>query len=98
MMKPYYQQHWIEIEAERQRAYDQILAYHPVLEPLIRPLNLSPGLKVLDVGSGPGYTTMEIARRMSSSGHTVGVDLNADFVAAASRRAQANNLEVCYMS
>jgi hypothetical protein len=40
---------------------------------------------------------MEIARRMSSSGHTVGVDLNADFVAAASRRAQANNLEVCYV-
>src|SRR6516165_6576535 len=97
MANPYYKQHCIEIEAERQQAYDRILAYYPALEPLIRPLNLAPGLKVLDVGSGPGYTTMEIARRVISPGHIVGVDLNADFVAAASRRAQANNLEICYV-
>ena len=97
MTHRYYKQHWIEIEAERQQAYDCILAYHPALEPLIRPLNLAPGLKVLDVGSGPGYTTMEMARRVISPGCIVGVDLNADFVAAASRRAQENNLEICYV-
>jgi hypothetical protein len=60
MANPYYKQHWIEIEAERQQAYDQIPAYRPALEPLIRPLNLRPGLKVLDVGSGP------VTRRWSS--------------------------------
>src|SRR5690348_10633055 len=97
MVNPYYKQHWIYIEAERQQAYDRILAYHPALEPVIRPLNLAPGLKVLDAGSGPGYTTMEIARRVSSSGRVVGVDLNADFVAAASRRARANNLAICHV-
>jgi ubiquinone/menaquinone biosynthesis C-methylase UbiE len=97
MANPYYKQHWIEIEAERQQAYDQILAYRPTLEPLIRPLNLAPGLRVLDVGSGPGYTTMEMARRVGSSGLIAGVDLNADFVAAASRRARVNNLEICYV-
>jgi ubiquinone/menaquinone biosynthesis C-methylase UbiE len=91
MANPYYKQHWIEIEAERHQAYDQILAYHPALEPLIRPINLAPGLKVLDVGSGPGYTTMELARRVGSSGSIVGVDLNADFVAAASGRARMNS-------
>jgi arsenite methyltransferase len=94
---PYYKQHWIDIEAEREQAYDQILAYHPGLEPLIRPLNLRPGLKVLDVGSGPGYTTMEMARRVRSSGRIVGLDLNADFVKAASGRAHSNNLEICYV-
>jgi ubiquinone/menaquinone biosynthesis C-methylase UbiE len=97
MANPYYKQHWIEIEAERQKAYDRILAFHPALEPLIRPLDLAPGLKVLDVGSGPGYMTMEMARRVSSSGRTVGVDLNADFVAAAAQRAQASNLAIHYV-
>jgi arsenite methyltransferase len=97
MAHPYYKQHWIHIEVERQQAYDRILAYHPALEPLIQPLNLAPGLKLLDVGSGPGYTTMEIARRLRSSGRIVGVDLNADFVAAASRRAHSNHLEICYV-
>jgi ubiquinone/menaquinone biosynthesis C-methylase UbiE len=97
MSNPYYKQHWIEIEAERQQAYDQILAYHPALDPLIRPLDLEPGLKVLDVGSGPGYTTMELARRVGPSGKVVGVDLNADFVAEASRRARLNKLDIDFV-
>jgi ubiquinone/menaquinone biosynthesis C-methylase UbiE len=97
MASPYYKQHWINIEPERHKAYDQILAYHPALEPLIRPLNLGPGLKILDVGSGPGYTTMELARRTGSSGHAAGVDLNADFVLAASRRARANQLDISFV-
>jgi SAM-dependent methyltransferase len=81
MAHPYYKQHWFEIEADRQQAYDKILAYHPALEPVIRPLNLATRrLRVLDVGSGPGYMTMEIARRVGPSGQVVGVDINGDFV------------------
>jgi ubiquinone/menaquinone biosynthesis C-methylase UbiE len=97
MANPYYKQHWIEIEAARHRAYDQILAYHPALEPLIRPLNLESGLKVLDVGSGPGYTTMELARRVGAHGAVVGVDLNGDFVTAAVRLAQINQLNISFV-
>jgi len=97
MANPYYKQHWIEIDAKRHQAYDQILAYHPALEPLLRPLNLEPGLTILDVGSGPGHTTMELARRVGSSGMVVGVDLNADFVVAASRRARANKLDIGFV-
>jgi ubiquinone/menaquinone biosynthesis C-methylase UbiE len=88
---------WIEIKAERHQAYDQILAYHPALEPLIRPLNLVSGLRVLDVGSGPGYTTMELARRVGSSGAVIGVDINADFLAAAARRARMNKLGIQFV-
>ncbi|HWG05885.1 MAG TPA: methyltransferase domain-containing protein [Beijerinckiaceae bacterium] len=94
MANPYYKQHWIEVEPERQRAYDQILAFHPALEPLIRPLELKPGLSVLDVGSGPGHTTMELARRTGANGKVTGVDINADFVAAASRRARGGGLNI----
>jgi ubiquinone/menaquinone biosynthesis C-methylase UbiE len=40
---------------------------------------------------------MELARRVGSSGAAVGVDINANFVAAASHRAQANQLRVCFV-
>lgn len=87
MANPYYKQHWIDIEPERHAAYDQILGYHPALEPIIRPLELKPGLRVLDVGSGPAHTTMELARRVSPSGTVTGVDINAEFIARATARA-----------
>ncbi len=89
---PYYKQHWIDIEPERHEAYDQILAFHPAMEPLIRPLELAPGLHVLDVGSGPGHTAMELARRVAPSGRVTGVDINADFVERSNRRAQEAGL------
>lgn len=92
MAEAYYKRHWIEIEPERQLAYDEILAYHPALDPLFKPLELGPGMRLLDVGSGPGHTTLEMARRVGPARRVVGVDINADFVAAATRRARAHGL------
>jgi SAM-dependent methyltransferase len=88
MAEPYYKQHWIDIEPERQTAYDQILAYHPALEPILKALELRAGLRVLDVGSGPGHTAMELARRVAPSGEVTGVDINAEFIARSSARAR----------
>jgi SAM-dependent methyltransferase len=97
MTNPYYKQHWIEIEPARHTAYDRILAFHPGLEPLIRPLDLKPGLTVLDVGSGPGYTTMELAARVGTSGRVTGVDINAEFVEAAAGRSREKGLNVRFV-
>ena len=88
MAEPYYKQHWIDIEPERQTAYDQILAYHPALEPILKPLEVRAGMRVLDVGSGPGHTAMELARRVAPAGQVTGVDINAEFVARSSARAR----------
>jgi ubiquinone/menaquinone biosynthesis C-methylase UbiE len=94
MSTPYYKQHWVDIEPERHAAYDQILGYHPALEPVIRPLELKPGLRVLDVGSGPAHTTMELARRLSPAGQVTGIDINAEFIARSTARAREAKLPV----
>ena len=83
MAEPYYKQHWVEIDSDRHAAYDKILAFHPAMEPLLRPLELRAGLRVLDVGSGPGHTTFELARRVTPGGKVTGVDINAEFVHSA---------------
>jgi len=94
MPADYYKQHWIDIEPERHAAYDQILAFHPAMEPLIRPLELRTGLRVLDVGSGPGHTTFELARRVSPGGRVTGIDINAEFVERSCARAREQQLSV----
>lgn len=94
MPEPYYKQHWIEIDPERHAAYDQILAFHPAMEPILRPLDLRAGLSVLDVGSGPGHTTLELARRVGPSGKVTGVDINAEFVARSSARAREQKANI----
>jgi ubiquinone/menaquinone biosynthesis C-methylase UbiE len=92
MPEPYYKQHWIEVDPDRHAAYDQILGFHPAMEPLIRPLELAPGMNALDVGSGPGHTTLELARRVGPGGRVTGVDINSEFVDRAARRARAAGL------
>src|ERR1700682_735193 len=94
MDEPYYKQHWVDIDSERHSAYDQILSYHPGMEPILRPLDLKPGLRVLDVGSGPAHTTMELARRVAPSGKGTGVDINAEFIARAAVRAREAKLPI----
>ena len=94
MTEAYYKQHWIEIEPERHAAYDQILAFHPAMDPLIRPLELRPGQRVLDVGSGPGHTTFELARRVSPGGKVTGVDINAEFISRSKARAREHAVTI----
>jgi SAM-dependent methyltransferase len=98
MAEAYYKQHWIDIEPERHTAYDQILAFHPGMEPLIRPLDLRPGLRVLDVGSGPGHTTFELARRVGPGGKVTGVDINAEFIARSSARAREQQVAIDFVN
>jgi SAM-dependent methyltransferase len=45
--------------------------------------HLRPGMRVLDVGCGPGSITADLAAAVGPGGEVVGVDLSADVVAAA---------------
>lgn len=73
-------------------AYNVVLQYHPRLEPMLVPLELAPGLSVLDVGCGPGYVTAELARRVGEGGWVVGVDINEMFITTARAHAEENGV------
>ena len=53
---------------------------------------LQPGMRVLDVGCGPGTITLDLARRVAP-GSVVGIDPAADVVEAAARDAAAQGVE-----
>ena len=48
----------------------------PVGKHLMDCLQIKPGLKVLDIGTGPGEPALTLARMVAPSGHVTGVDLS----------------------
>ena len=61
-------------------------------EEVVSLLGITPGLRVLDLGSGDGTTALPAARRGSE---VLGVDIAANLVAAGNRRAAAAGLLNC---
>jgi len=51
------------------------------VEAMLRLLDVHPGHKVLDVGSGSGWTTALLARLTGANGRVLGVELEPDLVA-----------------
>ncbi len=51
-------------------------------------LDVRPGQRVLDVGSGPGEDALEAARRVGPEGRVIGVDMTEEMLARARRAAQ----------
>ncbi|GAA2242339.1 methyltransferase domain-containing protein [Herbiconiux moechotypicola] len=54
--------------------------------------HLSPGLTLLDVGSGPGTITIDFARRLAPGGTVTGIDAAAEIVAQATAAAEAEGV------
>ncbi len=49
----------------------------------------APGHRIVDLGCGPGYATLDLARLVGAGGHVTGVDVSARFVGELTRRAAA---------
>lgn len=58
----------------------------------VRRLGVEPGLRVLDVGCGPGRLTLPLARAVGEGGEVVGVDIQQEMLSRAARRAAAAGL------
>lgn len=89
-MDTFYTDHWKQIEADRLERYEAMFQFRPELEPHLEALELKSSSRVLDFGCGPGFLSMEIARR--TNGGVIGADLNEEFVARATERAANESL------
>jgi SAM-dependent methyltransferase len=61
----------------------------PVGQALIERAAFRAGERIVDVGCGAGATSLEIAKRVGTSGAVLGLDISPVLVAAAERRARA---------
>ena len=59
---------------------------------VIRDLDLKPGTRVADVGSGDGYFTLRLARAVGEDGHVFAVDVDARALAELKSRADQERL------
>jgi len=59
---------------------------------IIQQLNLQPGMKVLDVGCGPGRLTIPMAQQISPQGEVVALDIQPGMLRRAQEKAQAAQL------
>ena len=71
---------------EHERLIRQAAIFDPISERLFREAGVSPGQRVLDVGSGLGDVSMLIARLVGPSGQVVGVDNDTGTIAKAKER------------
>jgi SAM-dependent methyltransferase len=78
---------WVEL-AERM----ELMAGPPGLMAMDR-LDPQPGERIVDLGCGTGATTVALARRVGEHGAVVGVDIAAEMLIAAGRRAAEQGLD-----
>ena len=79
--------HWRDIDDERVARYGRMFEWRDAHATLLELLDLQTDSRVLDYGCGPGAVALGIARMICIGGRVYGVDLNAQFIAEATRRA-----------
>jgi len=73
-------------DAEQERLIRQAARLDPFTERLFRDAGISPGQRILDIGSGVGDVAMLVARLIGPSGEVVGVERNERSIARAKAR------------
>jgi ubiquinone/menaquinone biosynthesis C-methylase UbiE len=63
----------------------------------LRWMDLSPGLKILDLACGTGGITIPAARAIGASGEIIGVDISGAGLAIARSKAEKENVEVKFI-
>jgi SAM-dependent methyltransferase len=75
---------------EIQRLIRQAAFIEPATERLLRSAGIAPGMRVLDLGSGPGDVALLAAALVGASGQVVGIDSSAEVLAVARKRAETH--------
>jgi SAM-dependent methyltransferase len=64
-----------------------VAALSPRLKAIVDALPLGPGLRVIEIGCGPGAAAREVADRVGPQGHVLAVDRSAKSIALLTRSA-----------
>jgi ubiquinone/menaquinone biosynthesis C-methylase UbiE len=78
---------------EIRRLINQAAIIRSTTERLLRSAGIKRGMRVLDLGCGAGDVSMLAGELVGTTGAVVGIDPNADILAVARARAQANGLQ-----
>ena len=73
-------------EGEYARLIEQAVVLRPLTERMLRAAGLSSRMPVLDIGCGIGDVSFLVSEVVGPGGSVVGVDLDAEALAAAERR------------
>lgn len=84
--------HWLNIEPERMARYEEMFKWNPASEMFYEPARIGTGQVIGDFGCGPGYASIEFARRVGPDGQVHAFDINPDFIASARDKAKAAGL------
>lgn len=69
-------------------------AYAPQISAILDVLDIKPGMRILDLGSGSGGYALEAARRLNGSGEVVAADINEELTAYTASQAAKRKLRV----
>src|SRR5262250_1523905 len=77
---------------ETRRLEERAKFFEPLTRHLFEDAGIGTGMRVLDIGSGPGDVSFLVAELVGPTGSVVGVDANPDVVRTAIARAEASHL------
>jgi protein-L-isoaspartate(D-aspartate) O-methyltransferase len=86
---PLGQQQYADLDRALPIGYGQTNSQPTTVRAMLRALRVSPGMRVLDVGSGSGWTTVLLARLVGPAGRVVGVERIVELVSEGGRAVQA---------
>ncbi len=96
-MSNYHESEETYILGHKSEAVQRLLRQGQMLNPftprLLEDAGISRGMKVLDVGCGPGDVSLIVAELVGEEGSVLGVDTNASALQVAQARAQATSLK-----
>ena len=92
-LETYYKDHWIEIEPDRLDRYEDQFFWGERGNRLLEPAEIAAGQSVADYGCGPGFVSVELAKRVGQAGHVHSFDINADFVTRTREKLTAEGLD-----
>src|SRR2546421_4914387 len=79
-------------DEELKRLGVQHRAWRPVVLDCWKAAGLTSGSRVLDIGAGPGYATVDLAQIVGASGRVVAVERSSNFVNATRNAVQTQSL------